>query len=145
MIKELVPATQRAAQLLRVRVEPLGVREPDDFGSALAAMTRTRPDALTTLNRQKVVDFAAAQRIPAMYEVAATVRGGGLMSYGGDVDKSFALVARYVDRILKGAKPAELPVEQPNRYLLTINLKTAKTLGLTIPPALLARVDEVVE
>ena len=173
ILKDLVPATTRvavlwnagdqamtlryreiekAAQVLRVAIEPLGVREPDDFNTALAAMSRARPnalmmvtDALTTLNRQRVLDYAAAQRIPAMYEFATVVQAGGLMSYGSDTGESLKLAADYVSRILKGAKPGDLPVEQPNRYYLVINLKTAKSLGLTVPQALLLRADEVIE
>jgi len=143
---------EKAAQVLRVRIDPLGVREPDDFNVALEAMTRARPDALmmvtdalTTLNRQRVLDYAATHRIPAMYEFAPVVQAGGLMSYGSDTSESFKLAADYVARILKGAKPSELPVEQPNRYFLVINLKTAKALGLTIPQAVLLRADEVIQ
>jgi putative ABC transport system substrate-binding protein len=143
---------ERAARILRVAVQPLGVREPDDFDVAFSAMTRDRPDALflvtdalTTLNRKRVVDFAAAHRIPAMYESGFPVRDGGLMSYGANPDDIFRRAAVYVDRILKGAKPGELPVEQPTRYYLLLNIKTAKTLGLTIPPSLLLRADEVIQ
>ena len=132
---------ERAASILRVAVQPLGVREPDDFDLAFSAMIRERPDALflvtdalTTLNRKRVLDFAAVHRIPAMYEFGFLVREGGLMSYGAEFDDIWRHVAVYVDRILKGAKPGELPVEQPTRYYLVINLKTAKALGLTIPP-----------
>jgi putative ABC transport system substrate-binding protein len=135
-----------------VAVRPLGVREPDDFDVAFSAMTRDRPDALflvtdalTTLNRKRVLDFAALHRIPAMYEFGFLVREGGLMSYGADFDAIWPRAALYVDRILKGAKPGELPVEQPTRYYLVINLKTAKALGLTIPQALLGRADEVIQ
>lgn len=173
ILKELVPAMKRvavlwnasdqamtlryreiekAAQVLRVSIEPLGVREPDDFNVALAAMSRTRPDALmmvtdalTTLNRQRVLDYAAANRIPAMYEFAVVPKAGGLMSYGSDTGESMKLAAEYVSKILKGAKASELPVEQPNRYYLVINLKTAKALGITIPQTLLLRSDEVIE
>ena len=143
---------ERAARILRVAVQPLGVREPDDFDVAFSAMTRDRPaalflvtDALTTLNRKRVLDFAAAHRIPAMYESGVPVRDGGLMSYGANPEDIFRRVAVYVDRILKGAKPGELPVEQPTRYYLLVNLKTAKALGLTIPPSLLGRADEVIQ
>ena len=173
MLKELVPAikqaavlwntddhamtlryraVERAAQVLRVAITPLGVREPDDFNTALAAMGRAHPDALmmvsdslTTQNRQRVIDYAAAQRIPAMYEFAGSVRAGGLMSYGSDTAESFKLAADYVHKILKGARPADLPVEQPNRYFLVINLKTAKALGLVVPQSLLLRADEVIQ
>jgi putative ABC transport system substrate-binding protein len=143
---------ERAARILRVAVQPLGVREPDDFDVAFSAMTRDRPDALflvtdalTTLNRKRIFDFAAVHRIPAMYEFGFLVRDGGLMSYGADFDDIWRRAAVYVDRILKGAKPGELPVEQPTRYYLLLNVKTAKTLGLTIPPSLLLRADELIQ
>jgi putative ABC transport system substrate-binding protein len=143
---------EKAARVLGVTIRPLGVREPDDFDVAFTAMTRERPDALllitdalTNLNRKRIVDFAAAHRVPAMYEFGSLVREGGLMSYGPDLGDSFRRAAVYVDRILKGAKPGELPVEQPNRYYLLVNLKTAKALGLTIPQSLLLRADEVIQ
>jgi len=143
---------ERAARILRVAIQPLGVREPDDFAVAFSAMTRDRPDALflvtdalTTLNRKRVLDFAALHRIPAMYESELAVRDGGLMSYGANPGDTFRRAAVYVDRILKGAKPADLPVEQPTRYYLLLNVKTAKALGLTIPPSLLLRADELIQ
>ena len=140
----------RAAGVLGVSVQPLGVREPDEFDQALAAMDRQPPDAifmvtdaLTNLNRKRVLDYAEAHRIPSMYEYAPLVREGGLMSYGPSLDDMFRQAAVYVDKILKGARPSELPVEQPTRYYLAINLKTARTLGVTIPRDLLLRADEV--
>lgn len=140
----------RAARVLGVSVQPLGVREPDEFDQALAAMDRQPPDAifmvtdaLTNLNRKRVLDYAEAHRIPSMYEYTALVREGGLMSYGPSQDDMFRRAAVYVDKILRGAKPSELPVEQPTRYYLAINLKTAKALGLTVPRDLLLRADEV--
>jgi putative ABC transport system substrate-binding protein len=143
---------EKAARILNVEVQPLGVREPNDFEHAFAAMTRARPDAmflvadsLTILNRRQVVEFAAARRIPAMYELGFIVRDGGLMAYGPAVEDQFRTVATYVDRILKGAKPVDLPVEQPSRYYLTVNLKTAASLGITIPPPLLLRADLVIQ
>ena len=143
---------ERAARILRVAVQPLGVREPDDFDVAFSAMTRDRPDALflvtdalTTLNRKRILEFAAVHRIPAMYEFGFLVRDGGLMSYGADFDDIWRRAAVYVDRILKGAKPGELPVEQPTRYYLLVNVKTAKALGLTIPASLLLRADELIQ
>jgi putative ABC transport system substrate-binding protein len=143
--------TERAARVLHVTVQPLGVREPDDFEAAFSAMTRERPDALflvtdslTILNRKRVLDFAAQHRIPAMYEFSFLVRDGGLMSYGPNLDDNFRRAAVYVDRILKGAKPGELPVEQPTRYYLVVNMKTAAGLGLTIPRSILVRADEVI-
>ena len=128
------------------------MREPEDFAAAFAAMTRRRPDAmfvvadvLTNMNRKRFVEFAATHRIPAMYESGVTVREGGLMSYGPSFEDGFREAARYIDRIFKGAKPADLPAVQPTRYYLAVNVRTAATLGLTIPPSLLLRTDELVE
>jgi putative tryptophan/tyrosine transport system substrate-binding protein len=143
---------EKAAQILRVEVQALEVREPDDFAGAFATMTRRRPDALflvtdalTNVNRKRVLEFAATHRIPAMYEASFYVREGGLLSYGYSFEDAFRQAAVYVDRILKGAKPADLPAEQPTRYYLAVNLKTAATLGVTIPPSLLLRADDVVQ
>jgi len=102
-------------------------------------------DSLTILNRKRVFEFAAMHRLPAIYEFDFLVRDGGLMSYGPDVNESFARVAALVDRILKGAKSAELPFEQPTLFRFALNLRTAKTLGLSVPPTLLALADEVIE
>jgi putative ABC transport system substrate-binding protein len=143
---------EKAAQMLHVTVQALGVREPDDFDMAFSAMTLNRPDALflvtdalTILNRKRVIEFAEKHRIPAMFESGFLIRDGGLISYGADQDDNFRRAASYVDRILKGATPSALPVERPSRYYLTINLKTAKALGLAIPPSLLQRADQVIE
>ena len=143
---------EKAARTLRVEVQPLGVRGPEDFAVAFATMTRRRPDAmflvadaLTIIHRRQFIDFAANNRIPAMYESSAIVREGGLMSYGYSLEDQFREAARYIDRILKGAKPADLPAVQPARYYLAVNQKTAATLGLTIPPSLLLRTDELIE
>jgi len=145
-------ASQAAAQTLGVEVQPLGVREPEDFEEAFAAMKRERPDgilmvsdSLTTLNRKRVFDFAAARHLPAIYEFDFLVRDGGLMAYGPDMDESSERLAALVDRILRGAKPSDLPIEEPTRFRLAINLKTATALGLTIPGSLLAFADEVIE
>jgi len=141
-----------AAQGVGITVQPLGVREPDDFNEAFAAMTRDPPDAilmvsdsLTVLNRKRVIDYAAEHRLPAIYEADPIVHDGGLMSYGADTRESFDRAAAMVDLILKGAKPADLPVEQPTRYQFVINLKTAKSIGLEIPATLTALADEVIE
>jgi putative ABC transport system substrate-binding protein len=135
-----------------VEVQAHGVREPDDFDGAFSTMARQRPDAmflvadaLTNVNRKRFIEFAATQRIPAMYETDLLVREGGLMSYGPNIEDSFRQAAVYVDRILKGAKPADLPAQQPTTYVLAVNLKTAATLGLTMPPSLLLRADQVVQ
>ena len=142
----------RAARILQVEVQAISVREPGDFAVAFSTMISRRPDAIflvsdvfTRSNRKQVIEFAAAQRIPAMYESEFYVRDGGLMSYGPKPDDGFHEAAIYVDRILKGAKAAELPAEQPTRYYLAINRTTAATLGLTIPSSLLMRADEVID
>jgi putative ABC transport system substrate-binding protein len=141
-----------SAEGLGIVVEPLGVKEPDDFRQAFSAMERKRPDAafmvadpLTVLNRRPVMEFAAAHRLPVMYEFDFIVRDGGLMSYGPDLEETFERVAVLVVRILKGSAPAELPFEQPTRFHLAVNLKTAAAMGLTVPPSILARADEVIE
>ena len=143
---------EKAARDLRVTVEPLGVRNPGDIDAALATMSRERPDAvflvsdaLTNINRKQILDFAATNHIPAMYEFGFYVRDGGLMSYGPNIDDMWGRAAVYVDKILKGAKPGELAVEQPTRYYFVVNLKTAKALGLTIPQSLLLRADDVIQ
>lgn len=145
-------ASAKAAQEMGITVQPLGVREPDDFNEAFEAMNREMPDAilmvsdsLTILNRKRVVDFAAERRLPAIYEVDFIVRDGGLMSYGSDLRESFQRAAALVDRIFKGAKPADLPVEQPTRYLFVLNLKTARAMNLTVPNMVAALADEVIE
>jgi putative ABC transport system substrate-binding protein len=145
-------ASEVGAQALGVGVQPLGVREPNDFDHAFEAMSRDMPDAilmvtdsLTSLNRKRVFEFTAAHRLPAIYEFDFLVREGGLMSYGPDLDESFDRVAALVDHILKGATPAELPCEQPTLFRFALNLKTAKSIDLEVPPELLARADEVIE
>jgi putative tryptophan/tyrosine transport system substrate-binding protein len=145
-------ASAKGARSIGVAVEALGVRAPEDFNDAFSAMRSDRPDAilmvadaLTNLNRNRVFDFAAASKIPAIYEYDFLVRDGGLMSYGPDLTESLERVAALVDRIFKGADPADLPFEQPTRYLFVVNLKTARATGLEIPPTLLALADEVIE
>ncbi len=145
-------ASAAVAKDLGVDVQSLGVREPNDFADAFAAMERAMPDgllmvadALTILNRKRVFDFAAQHRLPATYEESSFARDGGLMSYGPDEMETAARGASLVLRILKGAKPEELPFEQPTRFRLVINLKTAKALALAIPQTLLVSADEVIE
>jgi putative tryptophan/tyrosine transport system substrate-binding protein len=145
-------AAETAAQVLNVSVQTLGVREPNDFDDAFAEMTRARPDAilmvsdaLTTLNRKRVIEFAAANRLPTIYELSVLVRDGGLMSYGPNQAAIGVRAGDFVARILRGARPADLPLEQPTKFELVINLKTAKELGLAVPPTMLSRADEVIE
>src|SRR5215510_7909948 len=139
---------EAAARVLDVTLQPLEVRGPNDFELAFTAMTRERPDALfvvaevlTLTHRCQVLDFAAQHRLPAMYEFGLFARDGGLMAYGPKLAETFQRGAYYIDRILKGTKPAYLPVEQPMRFELVINLETAKGLSLTLPPTLLVQAD----
>jgi putative ABC transport system substrate-binding protein len=145
-------SAETAARTLGLEVQALGVREPEDFAVAFAAIVRDRPDAilmvtdaLTALHRKRVFEFAAQQKLPAIYEYASLVRDGGLMSYGPDMGEVYDRAAGLADRILRGAHPADLPFEQPSRFRLAINKKTLETLGLTIPEAMLMRADEVVD
>jgi ABC-type uncharacterized transport system substrate-binding protein len=145
-------ASAETAQMQGLIVQPLGVREPNDFNGAFAAMDRDKPDAilmvadaLTVLNRKRVFDYAAAHRLPAIYESDSFAREGGLMSYGADQRESLTRAASMVDRILKGARPGDIPFEQPTRYLFVINLNTARAMGLDPPLNLLALADDVIE
>jgi putative ABC transport system substrate-binding protein len=144
--------TQGGAQLLGVTLHSVTIQSPDDFDPLFAAMTRDRPESLlvladtvTVANRQRTVEFAAKNRVPAIYEARTFVDSGGLMSYGVDFADHYRRTAIYVDKILKGTKPADLPVELPTKFEFVINLKTAKALGLTIPQSLLQRADQVIE
>jgi putative ABC transport system substrate-binding protein len=145
-------AAEIEAKRAGIAIVPLGVRAPNDFDTAFAEMTKRPPDAilmvtdvLTVLNRKRVIDFAAEHRLPAIYEYAYLTQNGGLMSYGPDVAAIFDRAAGLADRILKGANPADLPLELPTRFQFAVNLKTAKTIGLTIPEAILLRADDVIE
>jgi ABC-type uncharacterized transport system substrate-binding protein len=173
LLKEIVPKVRRVATLsnpanpvqpllmrevngaarsLGVQLQHLEVRGPDEFEGAFAAMANKQVGALLVVadtvfifHRTRLADLAARSRLPAAYGVRANVEAGGLMSYGPSVRDLFRRSATFVDRILKGAKPGDLPVEQPTKFELVINLKTAKALGLTIPPSLLQRADQVIE
>jgi len=145
-------AAEAAAKVLNVGVQTFGVREPGDFGDAFAEMTRSPPDAilmvsdtLTLLNRKRVMEFALKNRLPAIYEFGFLVRDGGLMSYGPNLPETGRTVGDLVVRILRGARPADLPLEQPTHFEFVVNLTTAKSIGLDFPPALLSRADEVIE
>jgi putative tryptophan/tyrosine transport system substrate-binding protein len=145
-------AMQAVAPALGVELTPIDVREVGEIERAIAKFAHGSngglivvPTALTVLHRDLIVTLAARQRLPAAYPFRLYVAGGGLISYGPDSIDQYRRAAGYVDRILKGEKPAELPVQAPTKYELVINLKTAKALGLDVPPMLLARADEVIE
>ena len=146
-------ASAGAAQSLGTTVQALGVRAPDDFNGVFEAMDREPPDAilmvadvLTNLNRKRVFDYAGAHHIPALYEYDIPfVQDGGLMSYGPDLKESFDRAADMAARIFNGARPADLPFEEPTHYPLVINLKTAKTTGIELPTNFVALADEVIE
>jgi putative ABC transport system substrate-binding protein len=141
-----------AAHSLGVQLQAVEAQGPADFERAFAAMTKERAgaffvpwDGTFLVHLTRIVQLAAKTRLPAMYGQRGYVDAGGLVSYGPSAPESFRRAASYVDKILKGAKPADLPVEQPTKFELVINLKTAKALGLTIPPSLLGRADQVIE
>jgi len=144
--------TMAAAPNLGVTLKSVTVQTPEDFDTVLPAIITERPDSLlvladtvTSANSSRIVEFAARHRLPTIYEAKNFVAAGGLLSYGVDVADHYRRGASYIDRILKGAKPADLPIEQPTKFELVINLKTAKALGLSIPPSLLLRADQVIE
>jgi len=147
-----VRRAQDAARALGVRLQILGARDPGEIDSAFAAMTAEQAGAVIVLvdavlqnNRTRITDLAARHRLPTVYGLHEYAEVGGLLAYGPNRLDMFRHAATYVDRILKGAKPGDLPVEQPNKFTLVINLKTAKALGLTIPPPLLLRADQIIE
>jgi putative ABC transport system substrate-binding protein len=143
---------EAAARSLGLQLQPLGVRDPREFASAFSSMKTERagalfvlPDAMFFGQRNEIVDLAASNRLPLVAHLREFADAGGLMTYGPNVVEVHRRAAYFVDKILKGAKPGDLPVEQPTKFELVINLKTAKALGLTIPPSLLLRADEVIE
>ena len=148
-VKEVLPVAARALALI---IQPWEVRRAEGFEKVFAALNKERPDglyvgggALMADNRKQIASFASKSRLPSMYQSREAVDDGGLMSYGADVADSYRRAATYVDKILKGTKPADLPVEQPKKFEFIINLKTAKQIGLTIPPNVLARADKVIK
>jgi ABC-type uncharacterized transport system substrate-binding protein len=151
--KDMLKGAEVAGRALGMRLQFVEVRGPTDFERPFAEMTGARAGALTVLQstmffieRRRLVDLAAKNRLPAVYTSRDFVDAGGLMSYGPDLADLFRRAATYVDKILKGAKPGDMPVERPTKFELVINLKTAKALGLTIPPSsLLTRADQVIE
>ena len=173
LLKEIVPRVSRVAVLwnpanpmlaqqlrqvevdaraLGVQLQPVGARSPDDLDSAFSAIIRDRAEALLVVadpmfwgQRTRLADLAAKNHLPAIYGLSGHVEAGGLMAYGANPLDLYRSAATYVDKILKGAKPADLPMEQPTRFELVINLKAAKALGLTIPPSIMLRADSVIE
>jgi putative ABC transport system substrate-binding protein len=144
--------TEMAARAIGVTLQPLAASSPDELNECFATAVREKADALivfthgfAVLNRRRIIEQAASQRLPTMYGWREFVDEGGLMSYGPSVPAMVRKAASYVDRIIKGEKPGDLPIEQPARLELIVNLKTAKTLGLNVPPTLLARADGVIE
>jgi putative ABC transport system substrate-binding protein len=149
-VKELLPADARA---LKLTIQPWQIRAVDDFEKVFAALNKQRPDGLYVIgaggvmrpNQKRIAGFALKSRLPAVYSDRGAADAGGLMSYRADDAESYRRVAIYVDRILKGAKPADLPVEQPTKFELVISLKTAKQIGLTIPQSMLYKADKVIK
>jgi putative tryptophan/tyrosine transport system substrate-binding protein len=150
-VKEVLPVAARA---LGLTLQPWEVRRADDFEKVFAALNKQPPGGLyvpggggqlITANQKRIADFALKSRLPSMYNNREAIDAGGLMYYGADLADSYRRVAYFVDRILKGAKPADLPVEQPRKFELVINLKTAKQIGLTIPPEVLARANRLIK
>jgi putative ABC transport system substrate-binding protein len=141
-----------AGETLQIKVQPVAVGVAKDLDAAFATLVKDKPNALIILadriflhNRARLIDFATRNRLPGVYTYRELVEAGGLMSYGPSYEDLHRRAATYVDKILKGAKPADLPIEQPTKFNLVINRKAAKALGLTIPPSILARADEVIE
>jgi putative ABC transport system substrate-binding protein len=145
----IVKQIELAAPRIKVKVQIIPVHSPDELGRALAQVKNGRCDALYVFedpvfrSSSKVMDFAAAARLPAVYGGVEFVTSGGMMSYGPSTSEMFRHAAVYVDKILKGANPGDLPIEQPTKFELAVNLKTATALGITIPDSILLRADEV--
>jgi putative ABC transport system substrate-binding protein len=144
--------TKAAAASVGVQLQSLGVRDKGELDRAFAAMKKARADALIVESssmlfawRERLAELALKHRLPTMFAQRQYAEAGGLMAYSADFSDLYRRAATFVDKILKGAKPADLPIEQPTKWVLVVNLKTAKALGLTIPPSLLARADQVID
>jgi putative ABC transport system substrate-binding protein len=149
---QMLHATKRAASVLGLQLQEIGARSSEEIDRAFEKLSKDRTDALLVMadptliaNRARIIDLAARSRLPAIYGTPGHAEAGGLMSYSPDMQGQFRRAATYVDKILKGAKPADLPVEQATRFELVINQNTAKALGLSIPLLLLGRADKVIE
>jgi putative tryptophan/tyrosine transport system substrate-binding protein len=148
-VKEVLPVAARALQL---NIQPWEVRAADSFEKVFAALNKERPEglyvtsgALMNANGKRIADFALKSRLPSVYSTREAVDAGGLMYYGTDLVDSYRRTATYVDKILKGATPADLPVQRPTKFELAINQKTAKQIGVTIPQSMLYRADKVIK
>jgi putative tryptophan/tyrosine transport system substrate-binding protein len=144
--------SKASAKALGIQLQPIELQRPEDFNDAFGRLARQRPDAITMVadrfqlaHRMEILDFVAKSRVPAMYPYRDFVVAGGLMSYGPSYEDLFRRSATYVDKILRGARPSDLPIEQPTKFEFFVNLKTARTLGVAIPPSLLLRADHVFE
>ncbi len=144
--------TRAAAETLRITLQPAEARVVDDFERVFPAIAKAKPDTMVVIgdrlllsHRGRIVSFAAQHRLPAIYPFREFVEEGGLVTYGPNYVEMFRRAATYVDRMLKGAKPGDLPVERPTKFELVLNLKTAKALGLTIPQSVLIRADQVIQ
>jgi putative ABC transport system substrate-binding protein len=151
-LNDMIKDAQAAARTLGLQLRLVAARRPDELGRAFVAIANEHDDALFVFpspmlftERRRIVELAAKQRLPSMSQDRGFVEFGGLLSYGANIAALSRRSAAYVDKILRGTKPADLPVEQPTTFELVINLKTAKALGLTIPPSLLLRADEVIQ
>ena len=151
-MRDMAKETEDAARTLGVQLQFVQVQSPEELDRSFSTMTREHPDALVTLpstmlfsERRRLVALAAKYRLPSMFNSSEFVEHGGLMAYGASLADLNRRAAPYVDRILKGARPGDLPIEQPTKFELAINLKTARALGLTIPQSLLLRADEVIQ
>jgi putative ABC transport system substrate-binding protein len=151
-MREMSQEAHAGAKAIGVELQVFDAKTPADFDPAFAAMAKARvgavilfPSPMFYIEYQRLVDVAAKYRLPTMYYFPEAVKGGGLICYGVDISHLFRRAAIYVDKILNGAKPADLPVEQPTKFELVLNLKTGKALSLTIPPSLVQRADQVIE
>jgi putative tryptophan/tyrosine transport system substrate-binding protein len=148
-VKDVLPSSARA---LRVTLQPWEIRAEEGLEKVFVALNKDRPDGLyvspgplTLANRKRIADFSLKSRLPSIYVRREFVEAGGLMSYGADIADAYRLIATYIDKILKGAKPADLPVQQPSKFELVVNLKTAKQIGVTIPQTVLYKADKVIK
>jgi putative ABC transport system substrate-binding protein len=151
-MRDMLKETTEAADTLGIQLQFLEVRRPDELDRVFSTIAKARAEALFTFpstmlfaEQRRIVELAAMHRLPAVFNAREFVQLGGLAAYGANLNDLFRRIAVYVDKILKGARPSDLPVEQPTKFELTINIKTAKSLGITVPQTLLARADEVIE